>query len=94
MQSLGKKRKVYHSLILNRETSIEDENASPRDENTRLKQENTRLKQELKKANKLAETRLEKIIGYNAAHIQDTIDKNTLRAQVDGLIDAVSELKK
>ena len=47
MQSSGKKRKKYHHpLILNPETSIEDENASQRDENTRLKQENTRLKQE------------------------------------------------
>ena len=85
MQSLGKKQKVYHSLILNPETSIEDENASPRDENTRLKQENTRLKQELKKANELAETRLEKIIDLQL-HIKSTNDKHTLRAQVDGLI--------
>jgi hypothetical protein len=74
MQSPGKKRKMYHKLILNPETSIEDENASPRDENTRLKQENTRLKEELKKANKLAETRLEKIKDLQL-HIQDTIDK-------------------
>ena len=71
MQSLGKKRKMYYNLILNPDTSTEDENASPRDENTRLKHENKRLKQELEKANKLAETRLEKIIDLQL-HIQST----------------------
>jgi len=61
------------------------------DENARLRDENARLKQELARAKELAETRLEKIIGYKTVRAEDIEEKISLRDQVNKLRNIVKD---